>query len=874
MPSTIDEMYPSLREFVHSYQTDLIHYREQTFRFLAALAQIDVRDVTSHPFCFQIIKQVDVGSLPVGSACAISRHQTGSFTSLEPWLRSTNLPEHGGFCGAYVCVNKTDERGRKKENVTSVRALFVELDHGGLSQSHIQEFQTAFRPSIIIESSPGKLHAYWLLASGSCPLEKFSAVQQLLQARFVNLRAGKEAKDLPRVLRLPGFLHLKDLNSPFVVTLHHCEPSLIYDPQSIFECLGIDEDFVKKFQESPDQKSLQNKSVSPEIAQSVSRKHGEFLGAASGLRNESMYHYCLVHLFQHRGLNPLEALAICKDANQKNNPPLDPSELESIVQSAWKKFAASGGNSAPPPGRALEVLSEWTPDDTASIPSSYTQADGTESWEEHNFSYNYDSVLMHCPVSDESLADRIIQKYGSKINHAEVGGFYVYNDLIWANSHGEGRRIVRSWMGETFASVPYEVPVQEFFATPKGGLDGKRWGAFKRDIHSTFRIRSVLGALAERLEIATTPDQFNREEESDVIACPNGILDLSLGKIVLSDPKYRLTHLMGAAHDPTAHCPTWDYFVSSCMGNDKKLVRYLQKITGYFLSGRTHLQCVFVAFGKSGTGKSVYLSVMSKLLAGYFKELHKNTLISNSGSENAKMSSLAQAVHCRLATIAETSSKDIWDESLVKQISGNDPVTAKLSHKDTIAFQPRFKVCIRANELPTSEQLDEAMWTRMKFIPFEVRFRGTAEEDPFLIEKLSNELSGVLNWAVKGYQMLLLDGLGEPELALKQKKDSMREAEPVRIFVEEVCESCAHKDGLKYGEFQNSFESFCRDRGLPIHGKKQIKKLLLGELGYSELNSWSDELSYSERKINLKIKVEWAPKYSTKSNLISIKKEL
>lgn len=687
------------------------------------------------------------------------------------------------------------------------------------------------------------------------------------------MRAGREAKDLPRVLRVPGFLHLKTLSSPFVVKLHHCQPDAVYTPDEVFALLAIDADFVKKFQDSPDGKALQSKEVAPEIRATVDPIYNEFLGAGKGLRNEAMYHYCLKHLFQHRGLNLQQAGAICRDANQSNNPPLEQSELESILQSAWKRFQALGGITAPPPGLAAQVLTEWLPEDRANIPPEYLSPDGSESWEEANFSFNYNPVLMRCPVSDESLAERIIQKYGSKIQFADVGGFYVYNDLIWANAHGEGRRMVRAWMGETFAHVPYEPQVQDYFANPKGGLDAKRFGAFTRDIHSAFRMKSVISTLSERIEIATTSDQFNREEESDVIACPNGILDLPTGKIIASDPKYRLTHLLGTEFNPAAQCPTWDYFVSSCMGGDPNLIEYIQKVTGYFLSGRTHLQCIFLAYGRPGTGKSVYLNVMQHLLAGYCKELSKNVLILG-GSENARLSSLAQAIHCRLATVQEVKSSEAWDEALVKALSGNDPITAKLSHKDVISFTPRFKVCVRANDLPTSDQLDEALWDRLKFLPFEVRFRGTEKEDSFLSEKLANELPGILNWAVKGYQKLLLEGLGEPAQAKAQKMDSQRESEPVRIFIEECCDRVSHKDGLKYSEFYAAYEHFCRDRGISVHGKQRIKKLLLVEYGFTETSARIVDLGYAVRRVNINLKPEYRKVYSTKSNVVELKRDI
>lgn len=866
----IHDMYPALLEFVESHKINKEKYYDDAVKYLCALGQIEPSAIDSKSFCFQIFSQLRPTQLPTGIVAALPSHRTTTFPFYLNRLRNVNQPANGGFCGVYVVVNETDGKGRKANNIIGVRALFVECDHGSLSDVHIAEFRDYFKPSIIVESSPGKIHCYWLLQQESCPLSKFSSCQQMLATRFTNLRAGLEAKDLPRVLRVPGFLHLKDLGCPFYTTLHHCESSWQYTPDEVFELCGIDREFVATHRASPDLGSQRGSVVSQEILDTIDPKYNEFLGASEGQRNDAMFHYCLKHLFQYRGVNHGEAIGICSHVNQVNRPPLDNTELVAIVESAWTRFQRSGGLPAPAPGLAQTVLTEW---DTE-LPDGYTRPDGEASWEENNFSFNYNRVLMKCSASDESLADRIIQKYGSKINYSEVGGFYVYNNLIWANAHGEGRRLVRSWMGETFANVPYETEVQNCFLTPNGGLDKKRWSTFRRDIHSTSRLQYVLKALSERKEIATTPDQFNREEEADVIACPNGILNLSKGEIVPSDPKYKLTHIMGTPFDPEAVCPTWDYFISSCMGKDKKLIEYLQKITGYFLSGRTHLQCIFVAYGKSGTGKSVYLNVLHKLLAGYCKELHKTVLIAGAGSENAKMSSLAQAVHCRLGTVQELKSSEEWDETIVKALSGNDFIVAKLSHKDTVEFKPRFKICVRANDLPTSEQLDEALWTRLKFLPFEVRFRGTVDERPFLTDELNKELPGILNWAVRGYQMLLTNGLHEPFQATAQKRTSQRESEPVRMFIEECCEMVAHKDGLKYSEFHSALEQYCRNLGLPVHGKQRIRKLLFGEFGCSEINSRVVTFELPTRQININLKPEFKSVYHLKNNVIDIKSKI
>lgn len=117
-----------------------------------------------------------------------------------------------GGAGVFFMVNAGDGRGRRAENVTRVRAHFVDLDEPG-----IDPLFTAVEtpPHIIVESSPGKWHAYW--KTEDAVLADFPGVQKLLAARF----SGDLAVcDLPRVMRLPGFFHLKQSGTPFLTRMH------------------------------------------------------------------------------------------------------------------------------------------------------------------------------------------------------------------------------------------------------------------------------------------------------------------------------------------------------------------------------------------------------------------------------------------------------------------------------------------------------------------------------------------------------------------------------------------------------------------------------------------------------------------------------
>lgn len=181
---------------VHNHDDKTIPSRSQDLnidlsmvsRFLTTLAQVTESD----EFTFQVFPE---GQSHKGKAYAKILH--GTLAGLGATLMASNREG----CGVYVTVNQTDGKGRKEGNILQVRALFVDLDGSPLEP--IQ--QALIEPHIIVESSPGRFHAYWIVEGVS--LKEFSSIQKALAKKF----AGDPAvNDLSRVMRLPGFYHLKN----------------------------------------------------------------------------------------------------------------------------------------------------------------------------------------------------------------------------------------------------------------------------------------------------------------------------------------------------------------------------------------------------------------------------------------------------------------------------------------------------------------------------------------------------------------------------------------------------------------------------------------------------------------------------------------
>ncbi len=131
-------------------------------------------------------------------------------------------------CGIFIMVNEGDGKGRKAENVVAVRALFIDLDGAPM-----EPVVRLLKPHIIVESSPGRYHLYWLVFD--CPLERFTALQRTIAVKF---NGDKSCVDLCRVLRVPGFWHLKA--EPFMTRLLEVNDHPKYSTEEIITGLELE----------------------------------------------------------------------------------------------------------------------------------------------------------------------------------------------------------------------------------------------------------------------------------------------------------------------------------------------------------------------------------------------------------------------------------------------------------------------------------------------------------------------------------------------------------------------------------------------------------------------------------------------------------
>jgi putative DNA primase/helicase len=170
---------------------------------------------------------------------------------------------------------------------------------------------------------------------------------------------------------------------------------------------------------------------------------------------------------------------------------------------------------------------------------------------------------------------------------------------------------------------------------------------------------------------------------------------------------------------------------------------------------------------------------------------------------------LAELMGVRFVGMAETKREVQLEESVVKQITGNDTISARSPYGKPFGYRPQFKIWFSTNHKPEIPDGSEAIWDRMKLIPFNKRFSGE-NADTDLPDKLREELPGVLAWAVMGCVEWYQHGLGTAEAVEKATAAYRTETDPIERFMSERCEFGPKKTITK-ADLYEAYEQWCAD---------------------------------------------------------------
>ncbi len=684
--------------------------------------------------------------------------RAGNITTHHPDLERLN----NEGAGVFVTINlQADPRKRNAKNTCEITALFVDFDGAPLPETWQLE------PSMIVESSPGRYHAYWVVSD--IPLEEFTA----LQIALATLYGGDPVcHDLPRVMRVPGFLHQK--NAPFLSTIIHA-PAHQHTRADLLEAYPELADALKLATPAPRVAASRETTTRNTRHYAQTALNGECIAvetAPQGERNNQLNRsaFALGQLVGGGELTESEVVSNLETSAQTAG--LSLSEAQETISSGLSAGRLQP-RTAPPSEFTTNGHAKIKHDPNVTTPAS--DAKRKPNARGMGFTDYRDMYLEH------------LEETGTRIAHLEK------NNSWWVYSGGVYKQILEATMRRWVDTTLGEYDLGENILT------------------------TVLAKLARVEQIHRDADQLAAHE----LNTANGILDLHTLELTEHTPDFFSTVQTAANWNPNATASKWHEFLEFAVPNQKD--RWvIQQYFGYILTGSTKYETALFLVGEGRTGKGTIARTASALLGGYTDSSYATGVSFEALEDGGHL--MPVLVGKRLAVISEIARNIDWLS--FKRITGEDVVLINEKHKSAYPTRLTCKLIMLANTMPNlnEDATNSSILRRLLMIEMNSR---PDEPDTTLEQQLiaPSELSGILRWSVAGLHSLETgNGFHDPEGDLPRR--IMEQSNRVITWLDECCYQDLNSKKLSSDLYKN-YSEWCHNTNHYRVSSSKFKEYLL-----------------------------------------------
>jgi P4 family phage/plasmid primase-like protien len=423
-----------------------------------------------------------------------------------------------------------------------------------------------------------------------------------------------------------------------------------------------------------------------------------------------------------------------------------------------------------------------------------------------------DKPVEFFKCTDYGNAERLVYYHGDNMRYCEpMKKWFVWNGKRWLVDNSlEIDRLAKD-------------TVRRIYAEALNCEDAKVRASIAdhaRKSESSSRIQAMCSLAKSDASIIILPDDLDKD--SYLLNCQNGTIDLRTGELLPHRKDDNITKIIPVKYDAGAQCPRWDLFLREIFSDDKDLITFIKYAVGYSLTGSIKEECIFICYGTGRNGKSKMIDTLEYILGDYGKNVDPATFEESRKTSGGASEDIARLKGSRFISTIETGQDRRLAESFVKKLTGDRIITARELYQSSFQFEQTYKLWLATNNKPIIKGTDNAIWDRIRLIPFEVYF-SEEKRDKDLLKKLIAEASGILNWAIEGCLNWQGGGL-YPATSGKVREATDEYRTEMDILGEFIDEKCVRNPATFTTKqvLYNVYLGWCSDSGIQ-HTDTKIK---------------------------------------------------
>lgn len=275
-----------------------------------------------------------------------------------------------------------------------------------------------------------------------------------------------------------------------------------------------------------------------------------------------------------------------------------------------------------------------------------------------------------------------------------------------------------------------------------------------------------------------------------------------------------ITKVADVVYDANAGMPQFQTFLNRIMP-DVETQGFLQRVFGLSLLGVVE-QALYFFYGDGANGKSVLVDLIARILGDYSASAKIESLTgSNRRGGGDATPDLVPMIGARMVRASEPEKGTSWQEGLIKELTGGEPMLIRALHSDFVEARVFFKLIVSGNYKPDFRGTDDGIWRRVKLVPFTEQIpEGERRPKQEMDDMLFAEAPGILNWMIEGALNYLEGGLMEPASVRSATQELREESDPYGAFLDDACiVSGEADDRIGSAELVNAFHFWLAMRG-------------------------------------------------------------